>query len=177
MGFYIQVSNPTFINKVDEEDENLWDVIESIFPFYNEKAFFVWNNIYIPICYKYDIGIMMNDILEMLDNLLNKEEGELSISWPSDSFSSTWELVWNTDLLIIDSKWTSVNGCISEKLNEENIIKMNKKSFINEWKKLLQIIKCSILDAGYRDFLIVGLDKLIYIESEICGFGELYSTR
>ena len=59
MAFYIQASNPRFIESISYEVESLSDAVESIFPLNTENAFLVWNYISVPLSYKYDISYML----------------------------------------------------------------------------------------------------------------------
>ena len=175
MKFCIQTGNPRSHKEYNKEDKNLWEAIESIYSLNNEKAFIIWNNLYVPLCYKYDISIMMSDILNMLQSIQEEEKGGLRISWPSDTFDAIWNITWNHSDINISSRWNNITGGIEQILNERNTIVIPKESYISEWKKLLETVRKALLNAGYTGIILPEITKLILVESRINGYGELYS--
>lgn len=85
MNFRIQTSHPCSNLKYypyEKEIHNIAEAIEYIFPMITEKAFIVWNNVYIPFSYKYDVSSMIENILHMLREIRNNNNaGELNIDW------------------------------------------------------------------------------------------------
>ena len=174
MVFNLQVSNPHYNKKIDLEDESITEAMETIYPLFNEKAIMVWNNIYIPLCFKYDISVMIPDIIIMLKLLQQKESGEQVVIWPSDTFEALWDIKWNGDRVNITSSWKSVVGSLENILNENHEIQIAKNSFLSEWKMLLKKIVDAITEVGYEQKNLPDLIELINLESSITGYGELY---
>src|SRR5689334_16049310 len=100
--FDIQISNPVAIESRDKDDTNLNEAIQSIFPFKNEYCFVVWNHIFIPVSYKYDISFMINDIIRILD-FIKRGDGCLEIHWASDTFASIWRIECTSQSIKIES--------------------------------------------------------------------------
>jgi hypothetical protein len=90
MSFGIQVGNPKILSAEGIICSDLRGAIEEIFPLHTERALLVWNHIYIPICYKYDLSILIDDIIPLLTFLLEHEEGEYRVNWGSNTFHSDW---------------------------------------------------------------------------------------
>lgn len=176
MKFCIQVSNPRLIKKSDIELEtSLEDAIEGIYPLFSEMAILIWNGLYIPLSYKYDISLMIKDILELLELLINEEAGDYYVWWPSNTFFSEWKLSWVGKELKISTRWESVTGDIEDKLNSVGELEIDKNEFLREWKKLLLVILEDLKSLGYSSSNLLELSKLEFVEQKIVGFGKLYS--
>ena len=175
MEFWIQASCPKYTKSFDSDDESLSDAIQTVFPMLTEKAFLIWKAIYIPLCYKYDISIMANDILDMLENLINKSTGDMSIHWASDTFANVWMLEWNNDYLEIEAQWNSVIGGTEQILSTKGSIKIPKQRFIAEWGGILNNVIIGLKQSGYTEDKLCGMSKLIEIFNKVEGKGVLYS--
>ena len=174
MKFSIQVSNPKNSGEHDPEDETLDDCVETCFLLHTEMAIVKWLGAFIPLSYKYDISIMLLDIILMLQTLLDKPNGELDISWPSNGFSCRWIMTWRDNTLIIDSQWNSVIGKTERLLNELGVLEMSKSKFIFEWRMLLETVIVGLSQCGYHESQIGELTELKAIHSRIRDVGQLY---
>lgn len=175
MTFCIQVSNPRLIaGDINiENDYSLGDVLESIYDWNSEKVIITWNNIYIPLSYKYDISIMVDDIVYMLKSVLSSEEGDIKFDWPSNTFDVNWQIHWDKELLRIESHWNEVLGGLTELLNKKNNVQLKKSDFLNEWKMLLQKLNTHLKEAQLENSKYVReLEGLI---KQIKGYGLLYN--
>ena len=74
MYFAIQVCNPIIQVSLEKQVEYLEEAIETIFSEDTEDAYFLWNWIPIRVSYKYDLSIIIEDILILLDDLLSSEQ-------------------------------------------------------------------------------------------------------
>ncbi len=175
MKFCIQVCNPRLVDTTSADELSLDDAIESIFPLYSENAIMVWNNLFIPLSYKYDLSLMIIDVMNMLNSLILRNEGYLTIHWPSNTFRSNWNLNWSQDKLRINSEWESVVGNIEDKLNSVASLELDKYMFVREWKGLLNMILKSLNESGYTESKISEIAKLQEIVKKIDGSGLLYS--
>ncbi len=176
MDFYIQASCPRYTGEFDEEDYNLSTAIETIFPMMTEEAIMVWKTIHIPLSYKYDISWMIDDILNILENLRNTTNGELCINWASDTFANLWNIKWDIDDVVISSKWGSILGHTEQLLELKGPIKVSKRSFENEWKKVLYNIIDGLRQSRYSEDNLPGMDRLVSEYNSINKFGILYES-
>ncbi|MEO1668687.1 MAG: hypothetical protein AAFU54_28910 [Chloroflexota bacterium] len=174
MNFFIQAGEPRSTHQYDADDETLGEAIETVFPSLTESAVLVWNYIHVPIGYKYDFGIMCDDILEMLWNLLKLNEGYMSIVWPSNTFATTWSLNWQEDQLEIVSSWDTVVGGTEKLLNQQSKIDLPKSTFASEWKKPLENIFQALMESGYSKDNLTQMTMLEDIISLIKFTGVLY---
>ncbi|MBO4458225.1 MAG: hypothetical protein J5802_10940 [Butyrivibrio sp.] len=175
MNFFIQVSNPKYLHRISDEDiKNLSDAVEDSFPLKTEDAFLVWNHIYVPLSYKYDISYMIEDIVKMLKGLLENEKGSINICWLPDTFRCDWKIEWNAGEINILSHWDCTVGDLEELLNNDNSVKMPAEQFLNEWKKILELIVVALKHNGYSKKNCKGLDELITVYENITDVGVLY---
>lgn len=173
MDFYIQASNPIFSNEYNGEDEQLSEAIESSFILFTENAILMWNHIAIPLSYKYDISYMVNDILTLLNCLMSEQQGERTIHWLPDTFRCDWEIQWNKQKINISSHWESTVGHLETILNINSKISMTINEFMQEWKKILEIVIEGLKVCGYNsDF--PGIKRLMLVYDEIPSNGILY---
>jgi len=90
--FAIQASNPRFLAHFDAGDASLSDAIQTVFPLEAEYALIVWNWVYIPITYKYDLSLMTEDIIGLIELMMSERSGNQTIQWPSSTFAATWSV-------------------------------------------------------------------------------------
>jgi hypothetical protein len=174
MNFYIQVSNPRLVEEElnIEGDYVLSDILESMYHQNSEKAIITWNNIYIPLSYKYDISIMIDDIIYMLNSIIANDEGNIKFDWPSSTFDVNWEITWDKDSLRIVSHWNQVLGELNGLLNAKNVIQIKKSAFLNEWKMLLRTLHAHLQKSNVEKHFYIQLENLIM---QIKESGILYS--
>lgn len=178
--FRIQASNPKINSNGAMEIEDisdLSDLIESAYILNTEDMIMFWNYIPIVVSYKYNLSELIDDILEMLFQLRTKEEGTLTIEWPSSSFHGVWNMSWQgNDCLTIDSEWTSVVGGTKKLLNDDSRIELSKKGFVAEWKKVLENIINGLREINKNNLLNSAIQKIEIEYKKIEKYGELYQT-
>jgi hypothetical protein len=177
MSFYIQVSNPTFQIPDESYDDSLKEVIEAIFPYECELIFIVWNGLPVPIMYKYDLSLIINSILSLINLLLFHEDRNFSVNLACFTFSTSWHFNLSDGVLIITSAWRiegeNKKQEYEDRLNEYNRIEIKKSDFLAEWKMLLQ----KIIEAIEKSNLKVDKKSLRYLhktEKAIPRFGRQY---
>src|SRR5258705_95085 len=94
MRFWIQAGNPRHFPILGKDVSDLSEAIEEIFPMETEDAIIVWNQSLIPISYKYDLSVMIDDVLPMLARLLDRTSGSDQVNFGSDTFQTDWSLNW-----------------------------------------------------------------------------------
>jgi hypothetical protein len=164
MKFLVQASDPRPSALVSPDDSSLGEAIETIFPLSTDFALLVWNNVYIPLTYKYDISVIINDIIAMLGAVVARDEGSITVFWPSNTFCTRWALTWSATDLAITTTWESVIGGTESMLNKMPSLNLDKNTFLLEWKPLLDKIKQSVLMAsGTVDTrsMLAGLDFIL----------------
>ena len=147
--FAIQASCPRSLLQRSADDENLGMAIETVFPLETEIAFVVWNSIYVPLSYKYDVSILTEQVLWLHDQLMAAEEGKLLFDWPSNTFATRWTVAWKGDALRIDSRWSGVRGGLLDLLNGQPTVEIGRQAFFAEWRALLERVDGALRRAGY----------------------------
>lgn len=164
MKFLVQASNPRPSSLVSPDDSSLGEAIETIFPLRTDFALLVWNNVYVPLTYKYDISMMITDIISMLASVVARDEGSITVFWPSNTFSTRWILTWSSTDLSIITTWESVIGGTESMLNKVPSLNIDRNTFLLEWRPLLCKIKESILiTSGTVDtkYMLADLDSIL----------------
>lgn len=177
MDFFIQASNPkVLINAYDIQDTNVSEAIETVFPLYTEDAILNWNHIPVPLSYKYDISYMIDDIVSLIKNIRSNNEGKLKIIWLPDTFRTDWDIKWSKGTIGIVSHWENTVGDLQNLLNENSSIELPIDMFINEWKKVFEIIINGLKINGYDDKKLTDFSDLVDIFNNISVYGVLYNV-
>lgn len=138
MIFSIQISNPVYSAIAENNYQGISELLEDIFPLNTELCIMSWNHICVPLSYKYDISIILDDIIFIIDEISKTTNGYLEIDWPSNTFSANWSISWKNEEIKIITKWHSIVGNIENVLNRVNEISIKKLDFLAEWKKLIE---------------------------------------
>ncbi|MGC4070805.1 MAG: hypothetical protein QM784_40250 [Polyangiaceae bacterium] len=104
-----------------------------------------------PLSYKYDLSMMIDDVLGLVEELIARERGSREIHWPSNTFACSWWVEWAEGEVSINSEWRSVVGNVEGVLALKPKIVMKSADFIAEWKKPLERILFALTSAGYGD--------------------------
>src|SRR5882762_688622 len=132
--FAIQASNPRTRATFDATAENLSDAIESVFLRETEYALLIWNWICIPLSYKYDLSLMVDDIVDLVEDMVRETMGHRMIHWPSNTFASTWNVKWQDGKVMINATWECVLGKTEGLLAERSMIAAELAQFVGEWR-------------------------------------------
>jgi hypothetical protein len=159
--FKIQISNPISLSVHTTESMNLEDAIELVFPLETEFLILIWNNIFIPLTYKYDISLMVLDFIKIINFLRDNNKSELEIFWPSSTFVSIWKIKRYEKVIRINSKWTAVNGKVENLLNSLNENEIQSSEFEEEIMKLIIFINSALIKSGMELNNIVGYENLV----------------
>lgn len=175
MNFFIQVSNPVWLSGTySAGNVSLADAVEDMFPLETEDAFLVWNHIYVPLSYKYDIAYMIDDVVKLLKMIRENAVGSMNVHWLPDTFRCDWEIEWHDEEIAILSHWDCTVGNLENLLNSKAEVRMPIDSFLCEWKKLLGILIDGLKCNGYEDKELKGMEELVFVYEKINDVGALY---
>jgi len=175
VNFWIQASCPRWKGSVDPDATTIDEAVESVFTRNTEDALIVWQHVYIPLSYKYDVGTILRDVLQMIRELLATDAGEWQVDWPSNTFGARWHFKWEEDRLVVTAlEWRSVVGDTEELLRKRSIVEIGKQEFISEWKAILERVHTALSGAGYALKTIPELEPLAETISRIPRPGVLY---
>lgn len=174
--FAIQASNPKVTRYYDPDEDDLTCAIADAFPALTERVLMRWGHAQIPLSYD-ELARMSGVIIHMLEALLSKDSGELSIYWFSDIFRAHWELEWRGNQLQIKANWEQVPCSLTPVLQAEiGKITLGVDEFVSEWKLPLETIVKALRCSGVPKGQIHDLDRLELIIERIPGYGELYRS-
>lgn len=175
MTFWIQVSNPTFLHCPAQVATDVADAIETIFPMKTERGFIVWNHVYIPFSYKYDLSVMIDDILFMIFKLKETNQGSYKFCFGSNTFNAEWDLSWKDTNLYLSSQWNSLGGRIINMASSDcKHLESQIDVFINEYKKLIDFIVYCIQRSAITIKDTDNYQFLISTSQSIKNYGYLY---
>ena len=172
--FAIQASNPRFLAEFDATDTNLSDAIQTIFPLETEYALLVWNWVYVPLTYKYDLSLMIDDVIELIEEMISNPSGNRTIHWPSNTFASSWRIEWDGGKTSVVAEWMCVLGDTEAMLAMKPKVMLESSEFIEEWRRPLEVIAAGLCSAGYNATNLPGFERLQMVVSKIGRCGTLY---
>ncbi|MGB1251050.1 MAG: hypothetical protein ACPG8W_10580, partial [Candidatus Promineifilaceae bacterium] len=76
MQFFIQSCAPSTIVPNDATFYDLSHLIQSIFPMKTDNLFLIWNSVPIRLGYKYDISVIIDTLMPVLQRMLQSSKGE-----------------------------------------------------------------------------------------------------
>jgi len=174
MCFAIQTCNPSIVTSREMFVEDVAEAIETVFFHRTEDAMLFWNGVIIPINYKYDLSVIIDDIVVMLQNLLGKERGTCEVHFGSNSFLSIWNLKWQNNQLEISAEWHSVAGDLNAVLTRCSNLEMPLDDFIAEWKVLLKLVIDALITSRCQFAERDTFEALVQTEALIQQNGCLY---
>jgi hypothetical protein len=172
--FFIQTGNPRTNRECDPGDESLSDALQTVFPMYTEYMVMAWNQAFIPLSYKYDVSLMVDDIVILCNDLLKNKEGHRRICWPSNSFAAVWDVKWDSFAVAVNAQWSRVHGGTEAILRSKQSVSVPQADFLAEWKRPLEIATKALCGAGYAQSQIRGLVDLQGVVPRLPPHAHLY---
>jgi hypothetical protein len=173
--FFIQSSNPCSSPECDADDASLSDAVQTVFPMVTESMIMVWSGVYIPLGYKYDVSLMVDDIIDLCNDILLTKEGRRCVHWPSNTFAAVWDVAWDSSAVTVNAQWSRVVGGMEAMLASKSSISVPRADFLAEWKRPLEIADGALHRAGYKPEQIPRLVALHDLVARLPQYGRLYS--
>ncbi|PKW19531.1 hypothetical protein [Saccharopolyspora spinosa] len=136
MNFAVQAGNPATLRPPDVAAD-MSDAIGEIYPLETEDAILIWNLVPIRLSYRYDLSVLVDDLVPLLEKVQEDEFTSGSTHWGSDTFSAEWKIVRTGQDLTITAKWLSTLGNYEELLNARAVVSTSLSTFVHELTKLL----------------------------------------
>jgi hypothetical protein len=143
---------PTQPGIKDPEDTSLGEALESCFPCLLDGARLHWNGVPVPLSYKYDLSIIVHDVVDLVQWLRTGTQGSLSICWPSNTFRTDWQLAVAGGRVQITAYWESVSaqdGPLEDALNAAPVVEADQAAFMALWAALLRLAHQRLIETGY----------------------------
>src|SRR5262245_32391183 len=161
--FVLQASAPHALKIRDSHVRTVADAVESVFPLETECAMMVWNWIHVPLGYRYDISLMIDDAVRLITRQMSTEQGNERICWPSNTFASTWDVEWSGGMTAIHALWESVVGDTEPLLRQRPDVRIQTADFLAEWKRPLETVADALTGAGYEVEQLSGMRELLNV--------------
>lgn len=141
----------------DVSDSSLSDAVQSVFPL-EERARLEWNGLVFFLSYKYDVGVMVDDIVKMLQAVEEAESGLFQVDWPSSGFPYHWTVRWGTSGVEVHARPRDEPGAVS--LTGRESVRVDRDAFLRAWQALLANVLAGLEGAGYDSSQIGGMAQL-----------------
>jgi hypothetical protein len=147
--FSIQPGDP--LVEPAERAADLAAAIQTVFPMDTDDAILNWNRIAVRLGYRYDVSVMIDDLLPLLAEVTDEPSGRRRVVWASDTFHADWDVHWLGDeLLSVDAEWHSISGDYAGLLNERPTVTLPRTAFVAEWRRLLAAVLRGIDASGVK---------------------------
>lgn len=143
MSFWLQSGNPETLKVGPAAD--MADATGQMYPMGTEDAILFWNRVPVRLEYRYDIPVLLDDLVPLLEEVQNPAFSQTQVCWGSDTFSVEWNIVRDGDSIRIDSRWDSIHGSYEFLLNDRSQLTVGIASFVTEWLKVLRRITSDLI--------------------------------
>ncbi|MFD3544283.1 hypothetical protein ACFWUW_01440 [Streptomyces sp. NPDC058655] len=117
--------------------DDLADAVGEMYSSQAEDAVLVWNQVPIRLTYRYDIAVMLDDLVPLLEEIRRPEFSETEVFWGSDTFSAEWKLTREGGDLRIRARWYSTLGNHESSLTERGDATVGAEEFVRGWSEVL----------------------------------------
>lgn len=148
MNFWLQTGNPETLEVGPAAD--MADAAGQMYPMETEDAILFWNRVPVRLEYRYDIPVLLDDLVPLLEEVQNPGFSRTQVHWGTDTFAAEWNIERDGDSLRIDSRWDSVHGSYESLLNDRSQLTVRIDSFVAEWLKVLRRITSDLLSCHVR---------------------------
>jgi hypothetical protein len=148
--FGIETGSPKVNTNIAGFAEDICEAIQIAFPLETEDALLRWGKSEVPISYKYDLSVILEDVVDMLEWCKQPSTPSLDIDFGSDTFGAEWRLERRADSLSITATWRSVSGGHEDELNQLGPTIVSCARFVEEWIGLLGVALVAVEGLGLR---------------------------
>lgn len=143
---------PTQPGVKEPADTNLGEALESCFPYLLDGARLHWNGVPVPLSYKYDLSIIVHDVVDLVRQLRTGTQGNFSLCWPSNTFQASWSVEIAAGRVRVTASWYSVSaqdGPLEDVLNAAPVVEAEQAAFMAQWVALLRFAHQRLIETGY----------------------------
>ena len=151
----LSIKRPSKLSKRDKEDTTVSEAISTIYKSDEDWMLTIYWFEYELLLDGIMIGDIYNDLVKMLKSLQANEQ-VFTVSFLDSGFTAIWNIELENDQLTIDARWTTVTSKdpqTSEKLRKLPVLRLQKNDFVDNWNRLLSIVKEDLLSTGYSNQL------------------------
>ncbi|MGW9310421.1 hypothetical protein ACWGRK_17035 [Saccharomonospora azurea] len=136
MEFAVQVGCPRTL-RPEGPAADMADAISELYPLDTEDLILVWNLVPIRLSYRYDVSVLMDDLVPLLEEVQGGLRAERAVRWASDTFAAEWKLVPDRTRLRISAQWFSTLGNYEDLLNTRGVVETPVENFVREMGKIV----------------------------------------
>lgn len=155
--FELRAGTPACLGAHDASDSTLSDALQTIFSI-DDHATMAWHHLEFRLGYKYDIGMMLDDIITMVLAIRQNDAGLLEVDWPSSGFPYLWSIKWSATDVEIAARARDEPG--AKELAGCESVRVERSPFVCAWQSILEIVFSCLLSSGYSSQQIAGLERL-----------------
>ena len=155
--FELRAGTPACPGAHDASDSTLSDALQTIFSI-DDHATMAWHHLEFRLGYKYDVSMMIDDIIEMVLAIRQNDAGLLEVDWPSSGFPYLWSIKWSATDVDIVARARDEPG--AKELARCEWVRVKRAPFVRAWQSLLDIVLSCLLSSGYSSQQIAGLERL-----------------
>jgi len=159
-GFHLEAGRPVSTGDFDPTDETLVEMVQTVFPLNTDGVMLEWSGARLVLNYKYDISMMIDDVVILITHLDSNQHGEMIINWVSSGFPYRWEVNWVAPRLEIHS---SPHDPSKTTLTGRELICDSIEGFTHKWNPVLNNIISAATLAGYDVSKLRNGEMLLYI--------------
>ncbi len=139
-------SHPLSTWSFDPADENLAEMIQTIFPLDTDDAVLNWGGVSFALNYKYDVSLMIQDLLELSVAISLNQKGKQGISFVTTGFPYHWDVEWGNAHIRIRA---FANDPSSTNAKSIDVIETSIDYFLDLWRPMFQLIHAAAVQSGY----------------------------
>jgi hypothetical protein len=105
------------------------------------------------LSYKYDLSIIVHDVVALFRQLRTCPVGSFYINWPSNTFHGSWRVNTAGGRVQVAASWDIVSaqdGLLAGALNAAPVVETAQADMMAQWVGLLRLANQTLLDTGYR---------------------------
>ncbi len=156
--FDIDPGKPVGIKETMGSASDVADAIELCFPLQADDAELIWGTERVPINYKYDVSVIYEDIVELLQECMKNKRVE--VYFGSNTFSGSLSVTPFDDEFELEGRWDSVSGNKEKQLNQISVLKTKKSRFLRSWSGILENVLEAVGNSNLSFSLATELDEL-----------------
>lgn len=172
--FYVQAGNPEFRTATIRSD-SLGDAVEEVFIFPTESMVLFWNGCCFPLGYKYDMSLMVDDLLSLLQSVSGAGAGQASVEWPTNGYACAWDVGWAGSRLRVRCVPRTDFGVMKAFVDANPVVELTKTNFLSEFTRPLEIVRNAVSGRGGGAGVVAGLRRIEELLQQPMGLGYLYS--
>ncbi|MBL8809961.1 MAG: hypothetical protein JNM43_07285 [Planctomycetaceae bacterium] len=122
-------------------------MIQTIFPLDTADAVLKWGDDSFALNYKYDISLMIDDLLELILAITSIERGKRSIAFATSGFPYQWDVEWYGASIQIRSEPLDKSRDLPKPLD---VIETSIDFFLDQWRPVFRLINAAAVKSGYN---------------------------